>query len=228
MAYLVCTDLSVGYDGHPVAERISFTLSSRDMLCVIGQNGAGKSTLVKTLLGLTPPLSGTMALDEGIRPDEVGYLPQQGDTQRDFPASAREIVLSGRLARMGRRPFYGKDDRARADEALARVGAAHLAERPFAQLSGGQQQRVLLARVLCASARLIVLDEPTTGLDPEAAASLYELLDSLREQEGVALLVVTHDVDEALSHASHVLSIENGSATYRAMEHDADEAGDEL
>lgn len=213
MAYLTCEDLAVGYAGVPVAEHISFAVGAGDMLCVIGENGAGKSTFVKTLLGLLPPVSGRISRGDGLGPREVGYLPQRGETQRDFPASAGEIVLSGRLSHLGRRPFYRSEDRAYAAETMRRVGAYDLREQAFNELSGGQQQRVLLARALCATARLLVLDEPTTGLDPEAANSLYALLDELRA-DGMALIVVSHDVDEALAHATHVLTFGSAAPVY--------------
>ena len=172
MAYLTCADLAVGYEGHAVCAGISFEVATGDLPCVIGENGAGKSTLMRTLLGLLPPVAGVVSFGDGMTAREVGYLPQQGNVQRDFPASAGEIALSGRLSRLGKRFFYNAEDRRIAADALERVGAAHLRDRAFSKLSGGQQQRVLLARALCAAARLIVLDEPTTGLDPEATRSL--------------------------------------------------------
>jgi len=207
MAYLACNELAVGYAGKLVATGLSFEVNPGDMLCVIGENGAGKSTLIRTLLGLLAPVAGEVSLGDGLRTGEVGYLPQQGDVQRDFPASSWEIVLSGCLARLGTRPFFGQVERELATQALERVGATSLRNRPFSELSGGQQQRVLLARALCAASRLIVLDEPTTGLDPEATHSLYELLDALRT-DGMAIIAVTHDVREALSHATHVLVLD--------------------
>lgn len=213
MAYLVCENLSIGYAGHVVAREISFSVDSGDMLCVVGENGAGKSTLVKTLLGLMEPLSGELSFGDGLTQDEVGYLPQRGETQRDFPASSWEIVLSGRLSRIGARPFYNKADRRIAAEMLERVDAADLRDTPFGHLSGGQQQRIMLARALCAASKLIVLDEPTTGLDPEAAKSLYGVLDSLRG-DGMAIIAVSHDVDEALEHATHVLSFRGGAPRF--------------
>ncbi len=212
----------MGYDGKPVATGLSFAVNPGDLLCVIGENGAGKSTLVRTLLGLLEPIDGEVRFGDGLKPGEVGYLPQQGDVQRDFPASAWEIALSGCLVGLGRRPFFGKEERRVAAEALERVGAADLRDRPFSELSGGQQQRVLLARALCAASRLIVLDEPTTGLDPEASHALYELLDALRAG-GMAIVAVTHDVREALGHATHVLVLDEPkplfvtAAEYRSM-----------
>ncbi len=210
MACLTCDNLSIGYSGTPVASGISFSVSPGDLLCILGKNGIGKSTLVKTLLRLIPPISGRLELSGHHTGCGVGYLPQRGETQRDFPASAGEIVLSGRLARIGSRPFFSKEDRQAALDALERTDALELRDRPFSQLSGGQQQRVLLARALCAASRIVVLDEPTNGLDPDAAKGLYDLLETLRH-DGLAVIIVSHDVSEALSHATHVLAFENST-----------------
>ncbi len=205
MAYLTVQNLSVGYDGHPVAEGISFTVSAGDYLCVVGENGSGKSTLMKTLLRLQEPLSGQIMPGDGLQRNEIGYLPQKTAVQRDFPASVREIVRSGCQGRCGLRPFYNREEKALAEEAMERMGIAPLAERCFRELSGGQQQRVLLARALCATRKLLLLDEPVAGLDPKATAELYELIASLN-REGVAILMVSHDL-AAVDYASHILHI---------------------
>jgi zinc transport system ATP-binding protein len=205
MAYLTVQNLSVGYDGHPVAEGISFTVSAGDYLCVVGENGSGKSTLMKTLLRLQEPLSGQIMPGDGLQRNEIGYLPQKTAVQRDFPASVREIVRSGCQGRCGLRPFYNREEKALAEEAMERMGIAPLAERCFRELSGGQQQRVLLARALCATRKLLLLDEPVAGLDPKATAELYELIASLN-REGVAILMVSHDL-AAVDYASHILHV---------------------
>ena len=205
MAYLTVQNLSVGYDGHPVAEGISFTVSAGDYLCVVRENGSGKSTLMKTLLRLQEPLSGQILPGDGLRRNEIGYLPQKTAVQRDFPASVREIVRSGCQGRCGLRPFYNREEKALAEEAMERMGIAPLAERCFREMSGGQQQRVLLARALCATRKLLLLDEPVAGLDPKATAELYELIASLN-REGVAILMVSHDL-AAVDYASHILHI---------------------
>ena len=217
MSYLACEALCVGYGGTPVAEGITFSVGAGDAVVVVGENGSGKSTLVKTLLGLLPPFAGKIAFEDGASASEVGYLPQTLDAQRDFPASAWEVALSGRAGRLKGRPFYSKEDREAVEDALHRTGAIGLRDNPFASLSGGQQQRVLLARALAVSPKLLVLDEPTTGLDPEASEALYLTIDELRSQ-GVGALVVTHDVATALPHASHVLEMGSGAASFRAAQ----------
>lgn len=206
MALLTCRNLAVGYEGEKVAEGFSFAVNEGDYLCIVGENGAGKSTLMKTLLRLIPPLGGEIAA-EGIRQSEIGYLPQQTSVQRDFPASVREIVLSGFLNRVGLRPYYKKEEKALAGEIMEKLGIAALARRSYRTLSGGQQQRVLLARALCASRRLLVLDEPTAGLDPKATAELYGLIESLNRTDRIAVVMVSHDLPAALRYADHILHV---------------------
>ncbi|MBQ9001861.1 MAG: metal ABC transporter ATP-binding protein [Eggerthellaceae bacterium] len=211
MAYLTCTRLAVGHAGVPVVKDVSFSVSAGDALFVVGENGAGKSTLLKTLLGLLPPLAGAVSFSDGVLAGEIGYLPQKSESQRDFPASAWEVALSGRASRLGLRPFYSDTDKEAAENAMRQVGAIDLRDMPFGSLSGGQQQRVLLARALASGPKLLVLDEPTTGLDPNAAEALYVTIDDLRSS-GVGVLAVTHDVEAALPHATQVLRVEDGVA----------------
>ena len=204
MALLTAKGLFLGYEGQSVAENISFTVEAGDYLCVIGENGSGKTTLIRTILGLVKPLSGQIALGEGLEKNQIGYLPQQDEVQRDSPASVEEIVHSVNLHRLGWHPFYRKEDRARAKEAMEKMGILHLAQRPYRALSGGQQQRVLLARALVAADRLLVLDEPVSGLDPVVTAEMYSLIRTLHE-EGMTMIMITHDVTTALSEATHIL-----------------------
>lgn len=213
MAYITCEDLELGYDGQAVASHVAFTVSPGDYLCVVGENGAGKSTLVKTILSLTPPISGRIITGDGLRPYEIGYLPQQTNAQRDFPASVWEVVLSGTLARRGIRPFYTREEKELARRNLERMNIAGLRDKSYRNLSGGQQQRVLLARALCATGRLILLDEPATGLDPRAALDFYETIRQLN-REGVAVIMVSHDMESSLSYASHILHMQREASFY--------------
>ena len=206
MALLTVENLALGYENTTLIQELSFTVQAGDYLCIVGENGSGKSTLIRTLLSLQPPLHGTVTLGDGLKPTEIGYLPQQTEVQRDFPASVREIVLSGCLSRMGRRAFYGKEEKRRAEEAMERLGVTELAPRCYRELSGGQQQRVLLARALCAAEKLLLLDEPVAGLDPRATDELYEQIKRLNK-EGVTIIMVTHDVNAAMRYADHILHI---------------------
>lgn len=206
MAYITCEDLTIGYDGRAILSGLQFLVDRGDYLCIVGENGAGKSTLMRTLLGLQPPVNGNMMLGDGLRREDIGYLPQQTEVQRDFPASVWEIVLSGCQVRCGLRPFYNKVEKMLAKETIRKLGIEALEKRCYRELSGGQQQRVLLARALCAAGKVLVLDEPVAGLDPKVTAELYQLIASLN-QEGMTILMVSHDLDAAVRYASHILHI---------------------
>lgn len=200
-----CKDCTLGYEGSAVTEGLNFTVSSGDYLCILGENGSGKSTLIKALLGLKPIMSGKIDWIE-TKQGEIGYLPQQTIVQRDFPASVREIVLSGCLAKYGFHPFYRKEEKKAAQTAMEELGITDLAKECYRDLSGGQQQRVLLARALCAAGRILLLDEPVTGLDPKAQNDLYELIAKLNKG-GITIIMVSHDIHAAVKYASHVLHI---------------------
>ncbi len=207
MAQLTCTDLTLGYEGVPVTEHLSFTVESGDYLYIVGENGSGKSTLIKTLLRLKSPMAGKIETGDGLQADEIGYLPQQTPIQRDFPASVQEIVRSGCLNRRGLRPFYTKQEKQTAQDNMERLGIGHLAKRCYRDLSGGQQQRVLLARALGATQKMLLLDEPVTGLDPKAQTELYELIQQLNQEDKITVIMVSHDMEAAVRYASHILHI---------------------
>ncbi len=206
MAQLTCTDLKLGYEGRTVLSRLSFSVDAGDYLCVVGENGSGKSTLMKTILGLLKPLGGKITWGEGLRENEIGYLPQQTVVQKDFPATVWEIVLSGCQGRAGKRPFYNRTEKALARQNMEQMGITSFSRRCYRELSGGQQQRVLLARALCATRKILLLDEPVSGLDPLVTAEMYELIRRLN-QEGVTIIMVSHDVTAAVRYASHVLHV---------------------
>ncbi len=207
MALLSCQDLSLGYEGKPILEHISFEVNAGDYLCIVGENGSGKSTLMKTILGLIRPMKGRVETGEGLRQNEIGYLPQQTLVQRDFPASVYEIVLSGCQGRQGLRPFYTKADKALAWENIRRMEIEPLAQRCYRELSGGQQQRVLLARALCATRKLLLLDEPVAGLDPRVTTEMYQLIANLNRKDGITVVMISHDLEAALRYATHILHI---------------------
>ena len=206
MEQIICKDAALGYEDGIVTEELNFTVSSGDYLCILGENGSGKSTLIKALLGLKPQVRGDISYVNGFSSKEIGYLPQQTPVQRDFPASVREIVLSGCLSRTGFRPFYNAKEKELAHKNMHRLGICELEKRCYRDLSGGQQQRVLLARALCATEKMLLLDEPVTGLDPHAQNDLYELISKLN-RSGITIIMVSHDITSAVRYASHILHI---------------------
>ena len=205
MPQIVCENVSLGYDGKPIVTGLSFTVNAGDYLCIVGENGSGKSTLMKTILNLTLPLAGSIYM-EGLKPTQIGYLPQQTQVQRDFPASVLEIVLSGFQGQRGWRPFYTKEEKSAASANLKKLGLEGFERRCYRELSGGQQQRVLLARALCATQKCLLLDEPISGLDPKATAQMYEIIEQLH-REGITIIMISHDVGVALADATHILHI---------------------
>ena len=206
MALITCTDLCLGYDGQEILHNLNFSVEEGDYLCIVGENGSGKSTLMRTLLGLQQPISGSITLHDGLTHRQIGYLPQQTIVQRDFPATVREIVLSGFQGHMGLRPWYTREEKASARRQMERMNIVPLEKRCYRELSGGQQQRVLLARALCATERVLLLDEPVSGLDPQVTAEMYALIRQLN-REGVTIIMISHDIHAALQYASRILHI---------------------
>ena len=213
MAQLICEKLTLGYNSNIVLENVSFSVEKGDYLCIIGENGSGKTTLMKTILRLQKPLEGRIFTSDGVLPDEIGYLPQQTQVQRDFPASVWEIVLSGCQSRCGKRPFYNKEEKNLAVEAMKRMEIEDLSKRCYRELSGGQQQRVLLARALCAAQKMLLLDEPVSGLDPSVTQEMYELIEQLHK-DGITIMMITHDVDAAKKYATKILKVQDKSALF--------------
>ena len=207
--YISCVNASFAYDGNTVLSGINFNISSGDYICVVGENGSGKSTLVKGLLKLKSPQSGEIAFYKGLKRNEIGYLPQQTEPRRDFPAGVFEITLSGLLPSAGLRPFYTVKNRETAERNLSLLGVENLKNKCFRELSGGQQRRVLLARALCASGKMLLLDEPAAGLDPGATYDLYNAVSRLNQTEGVTVVMVSHDIHHALDNARKILHLQN-------------------
>lgn len=206
MAYITVRDLSLGYDARSIVAGMNFTVNAGDYLCIVGENGSGKTTLMKTLLHLQEPVGGQILIGDGLKKNEIGYLPQQTVVQKDFPASVREIVLSGCQGRCGLRPFYNKEEKQLAEENMQRMGITDLARRCYRELSGGQQQRILLARALCATRKVLLLDEPVSGLDPKVTAEMYSLIEGLN-RDGITVIMISHDIAAAVRYASHILHI---------------------
>ena len=214
-----CKDVTLGYENKVVAKNLNFKIDQGDYLCVVGENGTGKSTLIKTLLGLIKPLNGEVIANvQGKNHKGVGYLPQQTQAQKDFPASVCEVVLSGVLNNDHRCPFYNKKDKAEAEKNMEKLNILDLKKRCYRELSGGQQQRVLLARALCATDSVLILDEPVTGLDPAASMEFYETIKDLNKKENVTIIMVSHDIKNALNYATHILHLEQENDFFGTVE----------
>ena len=202
MSQIICRDVRLGYDGVTVCENLNFSRDKGDYLCVVGDNGSGKSTLVKTLLGLRQPLGGQIIRESDL--GSIGYLPQKSESRQDFPATVREVVLSGCSGNLGKSFFYTRKQRELAVESMSTMHISKLADRSYSRLSGGQQQRVLLARALCAAKKIILLDEPVSGLDPAASAEMYDVISHMN-YHGMTVIMVTHDIEAAVKHAKKIL-----------------------
>ena len=207
MNLIECQDVTFTYEGNIALSDLNFCVKRGDYLCVVGENGAGKSTLIKGILRLKNPSKGNILIGDGLKANQIGYLPQQTIAQRDFPASVYEVILSGRLNSLGILPFYKRADKEDVMKQLMLLGIENLKNRCYRELSGGQQQRVLLARALCASKELLVLDEPVTGLDPIMTGELYRLIAKINDEEKRTIIMVSHDIQGAIMYASHILHL---------------------
>lgn len=217
MAQIICRDVALGYEGRTVCEGIDFSVSRGDYVCIVGENGSGKSTLMRALLGLKMPQRGEISYGDGLSRKEIGYLPQQNETQKDFPASVREVVRSGFAGRGGLRPFYSHAQKQIAETSMRQTGIADLADASFSILSGGQKQRVLLARALCATDKLLLLDEPVAGLDPHAAEEMYDMVAQLNRHH-ITVIMITHDPAAVLRYATKVVSLGVEPRVYEDVE----------
>lgn len=217
MALISCRDLMLGYEGKNIIQNLNLEINSGDYLCILGENGAGKTTLMKNILGISKPIGGLIEFGEDMLQNQIGYIPQQSSAQKDFPATVYEVVLSGCLNSHGSIAFFNAKDKKKVESNLSRLGIKHLQRKCYRELSGGQQQRVLLARALCATKRVIFLDEPMAGLDPKATQDFYELLKSLNE-EGVTVVMISHDLNGVRENAKQVLYLTGDGASYGNIE----------
>ncbi len=209
MPQIICRDVSIGYEGHTVSKNITFSVDAGDYLCIVGENGSGKSTLMRALLGLKSLECGEITFGDGLMRSDIGYLPQQTESQKDFPASVEEVVLSGFAGKRGLHLFYSRGEKRIAEGNMRQMGVFELSHRPYSTLSGGQQQRVLLARALCATDKLLLLDEPVSGLDPHATEEMYEMIYHLNRDHKITILMITHDIGAALRYANKILHMGN-------------------
>ena len=202
-----CEHTDFGYENHDAVIDLNLEIYPGDYLCVVGENGSGKSTLIKGMLGLLKPTGGSLSVADELKRGGIGYLPQQTAAQKDFPATVQEVVLSGTLSRRGNRPFYSRAERKLAAHNLERLGIEHLKQKCYRELSGGQQQRVLIARALCATEQLLILDESITGLDPSAIQDFYHLIKKLNKEDGITIIMVSHDIGNVISQANKILHL---------------------
>ncbi len=209
-----CKSLALGYEGKAVISDISFRVNEGDYLCIVGENGSGKSTLTKGILGLIKPINGTINISSA----KIGYLPQSSEALRDFPVSVREVIISGCLTKGKKLPFYTKEDKQKCDEIAHMLDLCSLKNACFGELSGGQRQRVLLARALCASGNLLVLDEPANGLDPVITGEFYDIIQRLNHENNMTIVMISHDIKASLKYASHILYIGNDSMFFGTKE----------
>ena len=207
MALITCKNLSLAYEGTTIVTDINFTLNEGEYLCIVGENGSGKSTLMRTLLGLKSPFSGDIIFGDNLSKSKIGYLPQQTEIQRDFPASVKEIVMSGCISSNRFSPFFSKEQKKNALENMEKLGIDKICNSCYRELSGGQQQRVLLARALCSASKLLILDEPAAGLDPIVTQDMYNIINELNKKDNITVIMVSHDISQAVKYASHILHI---------------------
>ena len=220
MSQLICKNISIAYEKENVVDNLSVTIEKGDYVSIIGENGTGKSSLLKGILGLVGLKNGQVIFDEGCSRKNIGYLSQQNSMQKDFPASVYEVVLSGCLKNKGFKPFFTKKEKELAVNNIRRMGIENLKKSCYADLSGGQKQRVLLARALCATDRMIILDEPIPGLDPVAAADMYHLVNKLNKDMGITIIMVTHDIDNALKYSNKILHLHKNNKYYYGPKED--------
>ena len=215
---LKCEHVDFGYENYDVVKDVSMEINEGDYLCIVGENGSGKSTLMKGLLGLLKPTGGLLTLSGDLKKSGIGYLPQQTPAQKDFPATVREVVISGCLGKRGNRPFYSGAEKEKADMNMERLGIMDLKKSCYRDLSGGQKQRTLIARALCATDKLLILDEPITGLDPSTAQDFYQVIRHLNREENVAVLMVSHDIQNIVVQANKILHLKQTVQFYAPAE----------
>ena len=218
MALITLRDVTIAFEGVPAVEHVSYQVNRGDYMVLIGENGSGKSTLMRAMLGLVHPCAGTVRYGDGLKRNQIGYLPQQTAVQRDFPASVEEVVRSGLVNRLGGRMWLGAQQKRRAAEKMRLMDVENMKNRPYRTLSGGQQQRVLLARALCATDSILLLDEPVTGLDPDATEEMYGVIRALNREHNTAIVMVSHDVNAALRDANKVLVMDHGVDFFGTVE----------
>ncbi len=214
MAQIICENVSISYEKEKVIDNLSFGIEQGDYVSIVGENGSGKSSIIKGILGLVPLKNGKISFEEGCKRSHIGYISQQNPNQKDFPASVYEVVLSGCLSSKGWLPFFSKKLKKIAKDYMELLGVDEFADKNFKELSGGQKQRVMLARALCATDRVLFLDEPVTGLDPVAILEFYEIINNLNKTKGITIIMVTHDTQNALNYSNKILHLYRDSSKF--------------
>ena len=199
-------NIYIKYDDEYIIKDLSFKVEDNDYLCIIGENGSGKTTLMKAILGLIKIDQGNITFNNDLKNNEIAYLPQTNNIQKDFPATVKEVVLSGCLNRLEKRFFYNQEDKDLALKNIEKLNITNIINKSFKNLSGGQKQRVLLARALSANKKILLLDEPVTGLDPKTTKELYKIIKELND-EGLTIIMISHDIKEVIKYSKHILSI---------------------
>ena len=218
MSLISCKNVYLKYDNVSVVENLNFQVEKGDYLCIVGENGSGKSTLIKSILGLKETAEGHLHMGDGLTSKQIGYLPQQTTAQKDFPASVYEVVLSGCISAKRAFGFFSRDDKKLALDNMKKLDIEHLKKRCYRELSGGQQQRVLLARALCATKTMLLLDEPVTGLDPVVTAEFYSLVEKINKKYGITIIMVSHDLLSAVNYATHILHLNKTNSFFGKTE----------
>lgn len=218
MSLISCKNVYLSYENNSVIEDLSFSVEQGDYLCIVGENGSGKSTLIKSILGLKETTSGHLHMGDGLTSKEIGYLPQQTTAQKDFPASVYEVVLSGCITNKGNRLFFAQKQKELAISNMKKLDILHLKNNCYRELSGGQQQRVLLARALCATKKLLLLDEPVTGLDPLVTAEFYEIVDKINKEDNITIIMVSHDLYSSVRNAKHILHLKKTNSFFGTVD----------
>lgn len=218
MSLISCNNVTLSYENAVVVKNLNFHVEAGDYLCIVGENGSGKSTLIKSMLGLKETASGHLHMGDGLKSKEIGYLPQQTTAQKDFPASVYEVVISGCITSKGGRIFFSAKNRKTAIENMKRLDILELKNKCYRELSGGQQQRVLLARTLCATKKMLLLDEPVTGLDPVVTADFYNLVEKINKDFGITIIMVSHDLYSAVKNADHILHLKKDGSFFGTTE----------
>lgn len=198
--------LTLGYENKIVLKNISFSVEEGDFIIIVGPNGSGKSTLIKGILGLINPIKGKIVLND-LKRNYIGYMPQETKVDSNFPASVNEIVLSGLLNNKKFKPFYTKEDKEIVSKNLKLLHIDNLKNKNFSDLSGGQRQKVLLARSLCATKKLLILDEPSNNLDYKSKIDLYNIAKKLNKEKNITVLMITHDLDNENLIGNKVISL---------------------